>query len=333
MKTAFPPRRHEFLSHEGVDSLQQIRVGVLATLDEQGQCEARPLNFCWLEGSLWFHTSPHSLLARRDCATFTGWHDEAWIPSYWRHPQQACPATTYYTSVVVRGRLQIELDLATKARVLQAFMAKYQPEGGHHPLQADHKLYSGPLQALTVMRMEIEDLSCKAKYGQHLSSEARQKVRNGLIGRGDWRTTSLMKRYNPDLQIPDGYTGDGGAMSAEAIWSLLQDTYWASQRDLEITERNRCKALSQWGYFQDGQLKAYLRLEGNWLYDVIVSPQLRGRGIGSELLTRALADPKVAELPRIGLDTRDGQDFYRRFGFQVIGRSPNGSWVMMRPGS
>jgi len=131
--------------------------------------------------------------------------------------------------------------------------------------------------------------------------------------------------------IPDGFSGDGGAMSKEQIWDLLKDTYWAHKRDLEIIERNRRAALTQWGYFQNGTLKAYLRLEGFWLYDVIVSPKLRGQGIGKELLRRALADPKVSNLPRLGLDTRDAESFYARFGFRRVGQSPNGSWVMMRP--
>ena len=166
--TIYPPRRSEFISSEGVESLSLIRVAVLATVDEDGECEARPLNFVWLDGAVYFHTAPQSNLASRGRATLTGWHDEAWIPSYWRHPEQACPATTYYTSVVARGALSQVECLETKARVLQAFMHKYQPEGGYHPLQADHRLYAGPLASLCVLRMEVQDLSCKAKYGQHL---------------------------------------------------------------------------------------------------------------------------------------------------------------------
>ena len=129
----------------------------------------------------------------------------------------------------------------------------------------------------------------------------------------------------------NSYWGDGSAMQAEPIWQLLRDTYWACRRELEIVARNHRAALTQCGYFHNGQLKAYLRVEEDWLYDVIVSPELRGRGIGSELLSRVLADPKVEALPRLALNTRDADDFYSRFGFERDGHSPNGSWVMSRP--
>lgn len=326
MTTEHAPRRSEFISTDGLDALQRMRVGVLATPDGA----ARPMNFVMRNQALWFHTSPHSLVVSSQQATFTGWVDEAWIPSYWRHPRQACPATTYYTSVVARGPLQVESDLFAKARVLEAFMRKYQPEGGYQVLDANDKLYAGPLAALTVLKMPLADLSCKAKYGQHLSAEARQRVLDGLIQRGDWRTTRLMREHNADLAVADGFCGDGGAMTAEQIWELLKDTYWAHKRNPELVERNRRMALAQWGYFEGGRLLAYLRFEGFWLFDVIVHPNLRGRGIGKELLKRALADPKIEPLPRLGLDTRDADAFYELFGFVKVGRSPNGSWVMIR---
>lgn len=326
LTTEHPPRRREFLSADGMQVLERARLGVLVSADGS----ARPMNFVLHEDALWFHTSPHSLVTQSGGATFTSWVDEAWIPSYWRHPRQACPATTYYTSVVARGQLRAETDLHVKARVLECFMSKYQPEGGYQRLDADDKLYAGPLAALTVLKMSLDDLSCKAKYGQHLSPEARQRVLDGLTRRGDWRTTELMRRHNSDLTVSDGFCGDGGAMKAEQIWALLRDTYWAHKRDLEIVERNRRKALAQWGYFEAGELRAYLRFEGFWLFDVIVHPDWRGRGLGKELLRRALADPKIAELPRLGLDTRDADAFYERFGFVRVGRSPGGSWIMIR---
>lgn len=330
--TLFPPRRSEFITSEGLESLEQIRVGVLATLDERGECEARPLNFVLLDGALYFHTAPASNLAARGRATMTGWHDEAWIPSYWRHAQQACPATTYYTSVVARGALTQVECLETKARVLQAFMHKYQPEGGYHPLQAEHKLYAGPLASLSVLRMELEDLSCKAKYGQHLQPGARRKVLNGLIERGDLRTTELMRRYNPDL-LAEGLCADGGAFRAEGIWELLKHTYWAWKRNPELVEINRRNALAQVGYIKDGEILAYARIEGFWLYDVIVHPELRGQGIGKAMIELLLRQPKVQALSRIGLDTRDADGLYERYGFIKVGRGPSGSWIMIRPQS
>lgn len=328
--TLHPPRRREFLNQDGLQALERIRVGVLATPDPQGGCEARPLNFVLLDGDLWFHTSPHSQLAQRQQASFTGWCDESWIPSYWRHPQQACPATTYYTSVVVRGRLVQENDPALKARVLEAFMSKYQPEGGHLALDPNLKLYAGPLAELSVLRLVVEDLSCKAKYGQHLTPAVREKVRAGLVGRGDVAIADLMRRHNPGTALPEGYSDDASAMSAEAIWELLQPTYWSPKRSLELVARNRLQALCQWGYFREGRLLGYLRVHQNWLYDVIVHPELRGQGLGSGLMQRLMADPRVQALPFLGLHTRDAHPFYARFGFRRF--HPDSRIMIHEPG-
>jgi len=330
MQSLYPARRREFLSDEGLEALERIRVGALATVDEQGECEVRPMNFVLWEGAVYLHTSPDSALARRGRGTLTGWCDEAWIPSYWRHPKQACPATTYYTSVVARGALGVVEDLNEKAAVLQAFMHKYQSEGGYVELDAQDPLYRGPLAALCVLRMELEDLCCKRKYGQHLTPSARQRVLQGLVDRGDWRTSQRMRQNNQDLAWVEGFCGDGGAMSGEAIWTLLRDTYWAHKRSPEGVEQSRRTALAQWGFFEGGQLRAYARVEGFWLSDVVVADGWRGRGIGTGLLQRLLADPKVRGLARVGLDTRDAEEFYQRLGFVRVGRGPTGSWMMVR---
>lgn len=328
--TSFPPRRQEF--HETLDPrIWNAPAGVLATLAADGTPEVRPLNFVMFQDALWFHGSPHGVLAQRAGlpASFTCWQDAAWIPSYWRHPEQACPATTYYSSCVVRGLLAAVTSRAEKAASLQALMEKYQPEGGYTPLSAEDRLYAGPLDALTVLRLPLSDVSYKAKYGQHLPAAARQRVLEGLVQRGDRTIAELMRSHN-EIASPEGFTSDASAMAVDDICGLLQDTYWAWKRSPEIVARNRSQATAQWGYFQAGRLCAYARLDGWWLYDVVVRPDLRGQGIGSALIRHVLSDPRVTSLPRLGLDTRDRERFYERFGFQQVGRGPNGSWVMMR---
>ena len=64
----------------------------------------------------------------------------AQVPSYWIHPELACPASTYYLSALAEGTVQRVHDLARKARILNALMERFQPEGGYAPLRSTKAL-------------------------------------------------------------------------------------------------------------------------------------------------------------------------------------------------
>ena len=123
------------------------------------------------------------------------------------------------------------------------------------------------------------------------------------------------------------------SFSRRAYLELLRHTYWAWKRNPEIVEQNRRQALAQVGYLRQGRLLGYARIEGFWMYDVVVHPEARGQGIGKGMLELLLSQPRVRALPRIGLDTRDADGLYERYGFEKVGRAPSGSWIMIRPGS
>ena len=63
------------------------------------------------------------------------------IPSWFLDAERACPATTYYVSAQAHGPLRAITSQERKARVLAALMTKYQPEGRHVPISANHPLY------------------------------------------------------------------------------------------------------------------------------------------------------------------------------------------------
>jgi N-acetylglutamate synthase-like GNAT family acetyltransferase len=52
-----------------------------------------------------------------------------------------------------------------------------------------------------------------------------------------------------------------------------------------------------------------------YLTDVVVAPELRGRGLGAWLLDCILAHPQLQGLRRIALLTRDAESLYLRAGF------------------
>lgn len=322
-------RRREFQVDQALEEvLSRSRYGFLGT----EPLELRPMNYVLLDGKLCFHTAGPGTLASRagQPAVFSCLESATWLPSYWRDPELACPATTYYRSAVVRGRLERVEELEEKARVLEAFMGKYQPEGGYAPFSDPR--YRGPLQALTVLTLSLEQSSCKVKLGQHLPAKHRQRVYQGLVERGDLACARQMLEVNPDLVAPlEGWVSDGARIPAEHVWKLLSNVYWASKRSREIVAANLDSALLNLAFYRDGRLLAYCRVVQvhpgtSWLYDVVVEPSERGRGLGRRLIEEMLA--RVAEA-RIFLDTRDAMSLYARYGWVEVNRI-EGRSLMLR---
>ncbi|MEZ4295333.1 MAG: GNAT family N-acetyltransferase [Polyangiaceae bacterium] len=57
------------------------------------------------------------------------------------------------------------------------------------------------------------------------------------------------------------------------------------------------------------------RVKHAWIYDVIVAPAFRGRGIGHAVVKLALDHPAVRGAGRVHLATRDAHGLYRKLGF------------------
>ncbi len=321
-------RRKEFSTDSQLtEVLAGARLGFLATEPH----ELRPMNFVVSDDQLYFHTAgPGSLASRAgQKAVFSCLESATWLPSYWRDPELACPATTYYRSAVVRGTLGNVVSLEEKARVLEAFMRKYQPEGGYAPFT--DKRYAGPLEALTVLALPLEESSCKVKLGQHLPLKHKQRVYDGLVGRGDLAVAREMLRVNQDLpRAREGWVTDGALIGADEVWELLRHVYWAHKRSPAIVAENLDSALLNLGFYRDGVLQAYLRVvrlhPGTcWLYDVVVDPSERGRGLGKRLLEEMLA--RVPD-ERIFLDTRDAMELYSRYGWFEVNRVEDRSLML-----
>lgn len=323
-------RRQEFQSdHLLKEVLSLARFGFLGT----EPLELRPMNYVLLDDRLCFHTAGPGTLASRagQRAVFSCLESACWLPSYWRDPELACPATTYYRSAVVRGTLSPVTALEDKARVLEAFMQKYQPEGGYAPFT--DRRYAGPLKALTVLSLSLDQASCKVKLGQHLPLKHKQRVYDGLVARGDHGFARRMLEVNQDLpRVREGWVSDSALIQASEVWELLRPVYWAHKRSPEIVAANLDSALLNLGFYTGGALGAYCRVSrvhpGTcWLYDVVVDPRLRGQGLGKRLLEEMLA--RVSD-ERIFLDTRDAMSLYARYGWVEVNRIEGRSLMLLQ---
>ena len=200
-------RRREFEiteRRELAEVLEAVEWGILALVKPDGTPHQVPLNFAHLGDQLYFHGSQSgekmTLLRTGVPASFVVVDAHALLPSTFFDPANACPATQFFKSVVVKGRIRLVDDLAEKGKALQALMEKLQPEGGYDPIAADNPRYQAALRGVAVIALSMEQATGKFKLGQNLSDEAAERVMAQLERRDDpqdRRTVTAMQQRRP----------------------------------------------------------------------------------------------------------------------------------------
>lgn len=271
------------------------------------------------------------------------------IPSHFVDPERACPATTYYESAQAAGRIEAIEDREEKARVLQALMERYQPEGGHRPITADDPLYANAVKNLALWRVSLADAVAKVKLGQHKKPEELVRILEGLWRRGDARDVEAIDRIldaNPTVPRPDFLGGPDGVRlilrGREAdlprVRALLSDTYWnVGVTDAQLDASHLGSPV--WVGARDGEGRLIGtarattdRAKHAWIYDVAVDPAWRRKGVGRVVLRLLLDHPHVRGVNKVWLGTRDQQRFYAHFGFGAVASKgvTEGTTVMAR---
>ena len=202
-------RRREFeMSPEEAHALlAELPTIHLASTLEDGAPVFRTLHGVVDDGWIAFHSAPKgektSLIGRP--AVLCSEEIVATVPSTFFDPVMACPATTYYRSVQVRGTV-IELeDREQKARVLQRLMEKLQPEGGYAPISRPDgsydPMYRASVRGLLVAGVRIADnLTGKAKLAQNRKPAELAELLTSLWQRGaagDLRALELIRAATP----------------------------------------------------------------------------------------------------------------------------------------
>lgn len=328
-------RRTEFTNNDPAllqSILTESKVGHLA-YQRGDEIELLPYNFAYLDGDLYFHCSPRAGLAgaRGQLVKFLAYQKVSWIPSSWRHPELACPATTYFCSVTLSGTMHEVVETASKAAALEAFMHKYQEEP-YKPLNA--REYEKPLTSLFVGKLKIESPTVKCKMGQHLTGGQRAKVLQNLRLRAkpeDRRVAQAMRMVNADLADHE-WVEDLTSAQTSDLADQLSVTYWAEGRTpLQQQELNLQSHLIL-AKCEGDRVLCFARItnmspSNGYLADVIVRNGRRGQGLGRELLKRMLNHPRVTRLKRLTLFTRDQQSFYGHFGFTEFYRTDSSFMV------
>jgi GNAT superfamily N-acetyltransferase/nitroimidazol reductase NimA-like FMN-containing flavoprotein (pyridoxamine 5'-phosphate oxidase superfamily) len=262
------------------------------------------------------------------------------IPSYFLDPEPACPATTLYLSAQVHGPVEEVTDPEAKARVLRALMAKFQPEGGHVPIEALHPLYRRAIDAVSVLRVPLERLDGKAKLAQNRRPEERAGLLQLLWQRGapgDARAIELVRAFNAEVRVPAFLESPAGttlhchldsAADADRASELLDGAYWNTGLDRRRIAEAHLRSAA-WVGCKDaqGRLVASARAIADaakwaWIYDVIVEPDWRGRGLGKAMMKLLLDHPAVRSARFVKLTTRDAMKLYQQFGFRDVRELP-----------
>lgn len=128
--------------------------------------------------------------------------DWAYIPSAWKAVGDEDPArgipTTYYAAVQLTCTATVLDDPAAVADVLRRQLGALEPDGGH----VDPSEHGAKLRAIRGLRLRIDDVRAKFKYGDNVDGTRRAAVARRLAergGPGDAAARSHLLRRGGDL--------------------------------------------------------------------------------------------------------------------------------------
>jgi transcriptional regulator len=160
-----------------------------------------PTQFVLTETEIVFHlavTNPvFDALAENPRALLSVAGDWAFIPGAWKaigdeDPRWGIP-TTYYAAVQVTGECRVQTDADEIATVLSTQLADVDPEGDY-VAPTEH---AARLRQICGIRMTIDDVRAKYKYGGNVDQSHRDAVAQRLIARdgpGDRAALEQLRR-------------------------------------------------------------------------------------------------------------------------------------------
>ncbi|MBD2679241.1 MULTISPECIES: GNAT family N-acetyltransferase [Nostoc] len=123
---------------------------------------------------------------------------------------------------------------------------------------------------------------------------------------------------NPQIQFSDRKS----EIDLYQLQELLNiSAFWAKGRsieDLSIAIANSEPVISAW---DSQRLIGFARATSDGIYratiwDVVIHPEYRNNGLGSNLVETVLSHPRMRWVERVYLMTTHQQEFYKKIGFQ-----------------
>jgi GNAT superfamily N-acetyltransferase len=107
-------------------------------------------------------------------------------------------------------------------------------------------------------------------------------------------------------------------LSPEMVKKLLDNSYWAPDRSLELIAKTIENSICICVFYED-ELIAFGRVVTDkaffaWIADVVVSPPHRGKGLGKEIVQFIQDHPDIPDSLQL-LRTKDAHGLYEKYGF------------------
>ncbi len=179
------------------DILNKATYGTLA-LCKDHRPYSLPINFVSFDEVVYFHGSKKGkkidIIKANSFASFSVVEAYSVVPSYFgSNDGLACPATHFYSSVIIDGDIKFVDDCDEKIAMLTKLMQKLQQEGKYRPL--DESIYTKMINATTIYKLVPQSLTAKVKLAQQYTKEKFDNIIKHLEQRGDHKdilTTKLM---------------------------------------------------------------------------------------------------------------------------------------------
>jgi len=188
------------MQEEIIEFLETLEYGTLA-LYNNNLPYSLPINFVTLNGAIYFHGSKKGrkveAIKANEHASFSAVKAYSIIASYMSSIDGlACPATQFFKSCLIDGKIKIVQESQEKIDALNALMAKLQSEGGYKDL--NDPIYKKAIDATNIFKLTPTNAKLKLKFGQKLSDERFNMIIKHLEQRGtkeDLETIKLMKEH------------------------------------------------------------------------------------------------------------------------------------------
>jgi hypothetical protein len=192
--------------------LNQEHVGRISSIDENGYPQIIPMNFVFLNDSVYMHSHTKGEkidnINRNNRVGFEVDRELEFLPSYFEDPKDASLADTLYISVVIKGMASLVTDNEEKTLALNGLMKKYQPEGGYDPIQSSMRV----LDAVAVIKVMPNVIYGKYKIGQNMRAENRMDLAEKILKRNSPTAKETLKIMGFEI------TSTGLQMIDEPVW-------------------------------------------------------------------------------------------------------------------
>jgi hypothetical protein len=185
------------------DILQTVSYGTLA-LCKNDVPYSVPVNFVFVDEVVYFHGAKSgkkaSLIEQNGNCSFSVVQDFSVIRSYFSSDEGlACPASHFFKSVIVEGKVEIVNEYAQKAFALEMLMQKLQPEGRYK--QLTDTAYEKMINATQVFKITPREIKGKIKLGQHLPKQRFERIITHLKERGSEIDKLTIKQMKSTIEI------------------------------------------------------------------------------------------------------------------------------------